>query len=175
MKSLFYLSLFLFAFSACEEDDDDSGMPLVYTICSAELRFSDTDKTNVQALLSSEIPTTVLAHVAAEFPGFEISNVSSFETNSGDMYIEVIANNNGVLLFDASGIFLCGDESFQIAGDDEYINIDSLPQNIKDYIAENYPGVSIDEAEIEDNEYEIELSNGTKLYFDLAGNFLREE
>lgn len=55
-----------------------------------------------------------------------------------------------------------------------------LPQQIHDYIAANYPGLTIQKAEKEDEDgtiqYNILLSDGTtELKFDLDGNFLHAE
>lgn len=56
---------------------------------------------------------------------------------------------------------------------DNYINTAALPQAILNYISANYPDNTITEAEIEDNNnYEVELNNGTELIFDQQGNFL---
>lgn len=59
---------------------------------------------------------------------------------------------------------------------DLHLNTSALPQNILDYIVTNYPGMTIREAEIEDNNnYEIELNNDLELIFDSEGNFLGED
>lgn len=56
---------------------------------------------------------------------------------------------------------------------DDYINTAALPQAILNYISTNYPNNTIREAEVEDNNnYEVELNNGTELIFDQQGNFL---
>ena len=56
---------------------------------------------------------------------------------------------------------------------DDYINTAALPQAILNYVSTNYRDNTITEAEIEDNnQYEIELNNGTELIFDQQGNFL---
>lgn len=43
---------------------------------------------------------------------------------------------------------------------------------IESYINSNFPGISIDEIELEGTVIEVELANGVELYFDLDGNFL---
>lgn len=43
---------------------------------------------------------------------------------------------------------------------------------IESYISSNFPGISIDEIELEGTVIEVELANGVELYFDLDGNFL---
>ena len=56
--------------------------------------------------------------------------------------------------------------------DDFYLNTTDLPQAILDYIQPNYPNIGIDEVELDDGMYEVELVNELELYFDLNGNFL---
>lgn len=56
---------------------------------------------------------------------------------------------------------------------DTHVETSSLLQNILSYISENYPGLTIIEAEVEDNSnFEIELSDGTELIFNSEGEFL---
>lgn len=56
---------------------------------------------------------------------------------------------------------------------DNHINTAALPQAILDYVSTNFSGYTIVEAEIEDNNnYEVELNDGTELIFDQQGNFL---
>lgn len=43
---------------------------------------------------------------------------------------------------------------------------------IESYISSNFPGISIDEIELEGTVIEVELANGVELYFDFDGNFL---
>lgn len=50
--------------------------------------------------------------------------------------------------------------------DDMYISTTNLPQAILDYLNTNYPNILIDEVEIEDGMYEIELLNELALYVD---------
>ena len=56
--------------------------------------------------------------------------------------------------------------------DDFYLNTTDLPQAALDYIQTNYPNIGIDEVELDDGMYEVELVNELELYFDLNGNFL---
>ncbi len=56
---------------------------------------------------------------------------------------------------------------------DTHVETSSLLQIILTYISENYPGLTIIEAEVEDNSnFEIELSDGTELIFNSEGRFL---
>lgn len=59
--------------------------------------------------------------------------------------------------------------------DDNYIAYTDLPQAIIDYLNTYYPNLSIDEIEIENSMYEIELQNDLELYFSLSGSFMSAE
>jgi hypothetical protein len=60
--------------------------------------------------------------------------------------------------------------------DDDDIDPSSLPSAVQTYLSTNYPNATIHEAERKtecgQEIYEVELSNGLELYFDLQGNFL---
>ena len=47
------------------------------------------------------------------------------------------------------------------------------PKGISDYVGKNFPGQIIESIDKERRSYEVELSNGLELIFDLSGNFLR--
>lgn len=56
---------------------------------------------------------------------------------------------------------------------DAHVRTSTLPQNILDYISENYPGLTVIKAEVEENQnYEITLSDETELIFNAQGEFL---
>ncbi len=69
-----------------------------------------------------------------------------------------------------------GDEAEEAEEEEgEEIDPDSLPQQVLDYIVENYPDAQIVEAELYPNgDYEVELDDEVELVFDSAGNFLGE-
>ncbi len=56
---------------------------------------------------------------------------------------------------------------------DAHVQTSSLPQPVLDYVSTTYPNLTIRKAEIEDDDtYEITLSDGTELIFDMQGGFL---
>ncbi len=121
----------------------------------------------------SEIPQNILDFIAANYPGVDIDEAE--RENNGNYEIEL--ENDVELIFDANGNFLgLGEDENDDDQDDEEINPADLPQNILDYISENYPDNTIIEAEIEDDgKYEVTLNNGVELEFDSEGNFLNAE
>ncbi|WP_424840989.1 PepSY-like domain-containing protein [Sphingobacterium cellulitidis] len=48
-----------------------------------------------------------------------------------------------------------------------------VPKDILDYVPEHYPRLGINSIEFEDDGYEIELTDGTDLDFDLDGVFIK--
>lgn len=59
--------------------------------------------------------------------------------------------------------------------DDDDVSISDLPQSVVDYLSANYPGISIDEIELEDGMIEVELVNDTEIYFTSSGQWIRTE
>ena len=58
---------------------------------------------------------------------------------------------------------------------ERYITPAELPQTILDYITTNYPQASIVVAELDDDGYEVYLSDAVELEFRLDGSFVRVE
>ncbi|MDX2285152.1 MAG: PepSY-like domain-containing protein [Bacteroidia bacterium] len=54
------------------------------------------------------------------------------------------------------------------------VRVSQLPEAIRSYVEQTYPGSEIRWAKRDDDGYEIKLSNGRELEFDLDGVFLRE-
>ncbi|MFV8224546.1 PepSY-like domain-containing protein, partial [Christiangramia aquimixticola] len=117
----------------------------------------------------SQIPEKILTFIETYFPGSAIKEAE--RENNGNYEIEL--ENKIELIFDADGNFLGQGEDENENEDDINIDPADLPQNILDYIAENYPNNTIIEAEIEDDgNYEVTLNNGVELEFDSQGHFL---
>ncbi len=112
----------------------------------------------------SSLPSAIRNYINSNYPG-----VSIVWAEWDDDEFEVFLSNGLELYFDGNGNFLYAD------ADDQPIDPSSLPQVIRDYITQNYPNASIVEVDRYPNHYEIYLSNGIELYFDLNGNFLGRE
>ena len=117
-----------------------------------------------------DLPVEILDFVAREYPELTINKAE--EEDNGNFEVEL--SNGTELIFDANGSFLGIDDYSQENGefDDSEIAKEDLLQVILDYIELNYPGVGIDEAELEhNNQYEVELNNDTILIFNMDGDF----
>ncbi|RMG63767.1 MAG: hypothetical protein D6722_17415, partial [Bacteroidetes bacterium] len=64
----------------------------------------------------------------------------------------------------------------QVSANSGSVDPADLPSPVQGYVSTNYLNLTIHEAELDDEcgnqVYEVELSNGMELYFDLQGNFL---
>ena len=117
-----------------------------------------------------DLPVEILDFVAREYPELTINKAE--EEDNGNFEVEL--SNGTELIFDANGSFLGIDDDSQENGDfdDSEIAKEDLLQVILDYIELNYPGVGIDEAELEhNNQYEVELNDDTILIFNMDGDF----
>ena len=117
------------------------------------------------------LPQAIRDYLNTEFANIEIDDVEVFYED-GLMRYGVRLGNDIEILFDENGLVISSGDD-----DDEYgIAVDSLLQDILDYVNDNFPGISIDSASIEieygDTYFEIELSNNVELYFDHLGNFI---
>ncbi|MCC7224699.1 MAG: PepSY-like domain-containing protein [Chitinophagales bacterium] len=144
-----------------DEDNDGDG---------EEDEDDDNDGDSNDNVDISTLPAAINDYVAANYPGTSIVEADS-EDNGG---FEIELSNGIEMYFDANGNFLgFSDGDSGGGGDDDNVDISTLPAAINDYVAANYPGTSIVEANSEDNGgFEIELSNGIEMYFDANGNFL---
>ena len=69
---------------------------------------------------------------------------------------------------------LDGEREFE-DDDEERVDPASLPQKVRDYLAANFPGRGIAFANRDDDELEVYLTDGTKVVFDLNGNFVETD
>jgi len=118
---------------------------------------------------TSTLSQKILNYITANYPNLTIVEAEEEDNEN----IEITLSDGTELVFDAAGNFLGEDNDQDDDFGDRDVNISDLPQSIIDFIATYYPGISIEEAEIENNgNYEIELENDVELIFDADGNFL---
>lgn len=139
-----------------------SGMALLF---SASLAFAQDDV----KMDSNKLPQNVQDFVAQHFEGVAIKSAEKDIMNIGNGEQYEVKLNNGIKLeFDKAG---------------EVIEIDSkrnteipegaLPAEIYSYVESNYDNAFIISWEIDKNDQEVELSDGTDLEFDRNGKFLK--
>lgn len=174
IKTLMLLSAIL-VMSIVSCKDDDYSQPLEYTICVNDI-VNESNRISQVTLDVSEWPNEIRMYFNSEFSGFAIESLKSYSVSNNAKYYLLEATNSGLVLFDESFNFICGNDVFQIESgkDDEELALEEIPQIILDYIENNYPDIEIEEAEFEDGEFEIKLKNGIELCFDQAGAFIGE-
>ena len=177
-----------------EDDDDDSDDDEGYDDDEDEWDDSDDDEgydDDDDYIDPDQLPQAILDYIAQNYPNVTITKA---ERDDDDYYYEVYLSNGLELYFDLEGNLIeedddddegydDGEDEWDDSDDDEgyddddYIDPDQLPQAILDYIAQNYPNVTITKAERDDDDYyyEVYLSNGLELYFDLEGNLIEED
>ncbi len=145
---------------ACSDDDNDSGNEV-----DLNARFFNADV----HVSTSSLPQNILDYITSNYPGVTIREAEIEDNNNFEVYL-----SNGLeLVFDQDGNFLGIDDDSDDDFGDEYLTLSEIPENILDFIEDNFPGVQIDEAERENNgNYEIELENDVELIFSSNGEFL---
>jgi hypothetical protein len=118
---------------------------------------------------TSTLPQNILDYIMDNYSGLTIIE-AEIEDNQN---FEITLSNESELIFDSQGNFLGEDTDENNDFGDVEVDISELPQNIIDFVNQYYPGIDIEEAELESNgNYEIELENDVELIFDTNGNFL---
>jgi len=125
------------------------------------------------AIQPENLPASVQTYISTTYPNREIDEAERYDACG--LY-EVELDNGLELYFDLQGNFLGTEETYECEDDDDYVSPSSLPASVLSYLAANYPTDSIYEVELEEEceieVYEVELSSGLELYFDLQGSFL---
>lgn len=126
-------------------------------------------QTATQALRSqpvpvSSLPASILEYTASSYPDLNIT-----QAELDDNEYEVYLSNGLEVIFSLDGVFL-GWEA-----DNAIIANSVLPASVLEYIQQNYPTATIDDAEMNSQYIEVEFFNEVELYFDLMGNFLYSE
>lgn len=160
IQKLLLVALSFLTVVSCSKDSDDipDDLPMGFALkADAKVRVGD-------------LPVEILDFVAREFPELTIDEAE--EEDNGNFEVEL--SNGTELIFNANGTFLGIDDDSEENGDfdDSEVAKEDLLQVILDYIELNYPGVGIDEAELENNDqYEVELNDDTILIFNINGDF----
>lgn len=115
------------------------------------------------------LPGKANTFITAKFKTAKVVKVSKVNDNLTKKEFEVILDNGIKIEFDKDGNWV----EIEAVDDDQAIPSEFVPEKILAYLAINYPGLGVNSIEIEDDGYEIELTDGTDLDFDLQGNFVK--
>lgn len=111
-----------------------------------------------------QLPDAAQVFIADYFGGGSITKVVY---NKDDKNYDVSLDNGFELTFDEAGNWTDVDAP---AG--KTIPDGIAPEPIQTYVNTNYPDDGINEIEKTKSQYEVELTNGTDLYFTLTGEFI---
>ena len=119
----------------------------------------------------SSLPAGITTYIATNYPTATITKAEKYATK-----YEVTLSNLMKLEFKLDGTFIevsggGGNNGGGGADDGNHVDPATLPAAIGAYITKNYPGTTITKAEKSATEYEVKLSNGVKLEFNLDGSF----
>lgn len=119
---------------------------------------------------SKSLPEAITNFLQEQFPGAKIARVKTDNEMGGTEY-EVTLNDGTEVDFDTNHQWEAVDCHAQA------VPATLVPGSIAGYVKANYQSVFITKVEKKDynNGYEIELSNGLELAFDVNGNFLGQD
>lgn len=116
---------------------------------------------------ASVLPQQAQQILKKNFPKAAVNRVKVDHGILGVKDYEVVLNNGTEIEFDKDGEWKEVDCGHQAVPQSFIIN------PIKTFISKNHKGRSVVKIDKDDNDYEVELNDGTELKFDRAGNFLR--
>lgn len=127
------------------------------------------DDNNTTFVELNTLPTAARDFVGNYFPGVELLNIEKYSPakENGAMY-EVNFRNGSDAEFDTSGNWI----SVEASGNNTIPTGFILP-SIVSYVSNNYPNQGINQIEIKNGGFEVELTNDVDLHFDSNGNFIR--
>ena len=96
---------FIMAYGCSDESSD------TYTICTNGEIININDRMNNQTLEISDWPLDIRGHVTANFPGYYVESMSTYNLLAAKYFI-VKMNNGGYILFDSNKVFSCADGTF---------------------------------------------------------------
>ena len=128
----------------------------------------DNDKTNDTIIESAQLPQAARDFIATHFPDVTYTRVEkeSRPDDDGSIY-DVHLSNGFEIDFDVDGNWT------DIDGNKQAIPTAIIPVPITNYVTANYAGTTVNTIEIESYGYDVELSNGIDLVFDVSGGFVR--
>jgi len=164
MRTLLF-PLVIMAFVSCNSSPNQSANEQ-NTAQNSSPSETNATKTSIQS-----IPEKGKALVKDHFAAQMIDHVQKFDMArpSGTLYEVRLADHTEIDL-DING------EWIEIDGhDDRPIPTTFLNPTILSYLSSNFPNTAVTTVERTAQGYELELSNDIDLYFDLQGNFVRQE
>lgn len=119
-----------------------------------------------ETITTRELPAPAVEFLATNFKDNPVKHVVK-DTDKKKVAFEVTLADGTELEFTQKGKWK------EVDGNRKAIPTAFIPQSILDYVKTNYPKEQITHIDKGHRDYDVDLSNGLDLEFDLAGKFLR--
>lgn len=130
-------------------------------IFATNIVMADNDK----PITVEQLPAAAKKFIDNHFPDMKIS-LAKMETEVFEKSYEVIFSNGTKVEFNSKGEWTEVDSKFS------QVPAGIIPQQIKDYVSTHYDEVKIVAIERDRRDFEVKLSNGLELKFDLKFNLI---
>ncbi len=151
-------------------------------------RDDDEDEIEIQAPVEAFVEgssVTVLG-ITFDVASAEFENAGDDEISGGDFFANLRVGSLVSIKDDAPADGVAEEIEFEFAlsldGDREFldddevrIDLSEVPEAVSTYLAENFPEADIAFVELDDDEIEVYLADGTEIKFSLLGDFLESE
>ncbi len=125
------------------------------------MAFADNDK----PITVDQLPATAKQFIKKYFPNTKVS-YAKMDTEIFDKSYEVVFTDGNKVEFDSKGKWKDVDCKFT------QVPEGIVPKQIKNHVAVNYNNMTIVEIDRDNRDYEVKLSNGLELKFDLKFNLI---
>ena len=165
---------------------DEAGNFLNMDDCPEGMEDHDFDD-KIDSIAVTALPAAAQTYITANYAGQTITAAYKVTIDGTNEIFYAAELSSGVeVVFDANGKFLM--EEKDMYGDDDHeddatitnIAATDLPATAQTYISTNFAGKTITKAykatfKNGTIEYGVELNDGTDVYFDASGNFMKDE
>ena len=137
---------------------------LLLLVCLFTLQtvvWADDDK----PIQVNQLPQTAQTFIKTHFPDNKVA-MAKMETDWFDKSYDVIFTNGDKLEFDKKGIWTEVNCKYCA------VPVAVVPHAIKKYVATNYPDAKMLKIERDKHDYEVKLSNGWEIKFDMQFNVI---
>ncbi|MDR3061192.1 MAG: PepSY-like domain-containing protein [Dysgonamonadaceae bacterium] len=136
-------------------------LSLAALIMAAGTALADNDK----PITVDQLPATARQFISTYFSGVKVS-LAKMDTEIFDKSYEVVFTDGNKVEFNSKGEWKDVDCKFT------QVPEGIIPPQIKNYVAANYKDMKIVKIDRNKRDYEVELSNGLELKFDLKFNLI---
>lgn len=115
-------------------------------------------------ITQNELPQEVASYISRNFPNATVAQAVQEREGLGKSY--------NIILSDGISLEFNGKEITDIKSNRALPDA-AVPQKIRAYVTENYPGSAVTQWDTDANGQQAKLDNGIELQFNKAGNFQR--